>query len=474
MANLCNNLITGRQLRAARVLAGLTQRSLGAALGVDERQVRFWERRHHSKPSGARHHMLLVAITFATEALTSGPVSSASRHASRREAFAESSRRNAEVLQAMSMSERMADAWALMNADQLQSQQRASDVAGALGALSKVLRMMLQSAVLGLGAYLVIQQQATAGVIIAAAILTSRALAPVELAIAHWKGFVAARQSWQRLKEALGALPARPALLHLPSASKSLSVEAVSVVPPGSQTVIVKDVSFRLEAGQALGVIGPSASGKSTLARSLVGAWAAAKGKVRLDDAALEQWPFELLGAQIGYLPQTVELFDETIALNIARFDREAEAARIIEAATAAGVHELVQRMPDGYQTRIGEGGAALSAGQRQRIGLARALYGNPFLVVLDEPNSNLDADGDAALTEAILRVRARGGIVIVIAHRPSALAAVDLVLVLADGKVQTLGPKEEVMARALRPVGPSPKPTGPLKVVTAAAGGEV
>ena len=239
----------------------------------------------------------------------------------------------------------------------------------------------------------------------------------------------------------------------------SLSVEGVAAMPPGTNKVVVQDVAFPLKAGNGLGIIGPSASGKSSLARMLVGVWTPMRGKVRLDGAALEQWSSEALGRHIGYLPQDVELFAGTVAQNIARFEPDARPEGHHCGRAGAGVHELILRLPEGYETQIGEGGKALSAGQRQRIALARALYGEPFLVVLDEPNSNLDAEGEQALTEAVLGVRARGGICIVIAHRPSALAGVDHVLVMAEGKVQAFGPKDEVLSKVLRPSRPGPPP---------------
>jgi len=366
-----------------------------------------------------------------------------------------------EVLEAMAMTPRLAARWEAANEGYINANQRASDVAATLGAFSRVLRMMLQSGVMAVGAYLVIFQEATPGVIIAGSILTSRALAPVDLAIAHWRGFVAARQSWTRLSQLVGRLAAEREPMALPAPSKSLTVEAVSVAPPGQQNLVVRDVAFRVEAGQALGIIGPSASGKSSLARALVAVWQPARGKVRIDGAALEQWPD--LGRHIGYLPQDVELFDGTIAENIARFELEPDPVAIVAAAQAADVHELIVRLPDGYETAIGEGGMALSAGQRQRVALARALYRDPFLVVLDEPNSNLDAEGDEALTEAIVGVRKRMGILVVIAHRPSALTAVDLVLAMANGQAQAFGPKEEVLRKVLRPAA---KPSA-LKVVS-------
>ena len=411
--------------------------------------------------------LLLVSLTLLTHVFTRGPAKATVEHASARNGRAEASRRNAEVVQALGMTQRMAAGWSEANARYQASQQRAADIAGGFGALSKVLRMVLQSAVLALGAYLVIQQQATAGVIIASSILTARALAPVELAIAHWKGFIGSRQSWRRLAHLLDLLPQANTPMPLPRPSASLAVESVSAAPPSTQKLVVQDVSFALKAGSGLGVIGPSASGKSSLARALVGVWSTLRGKVRLDGAALTQWDPEQLGRHIGYLPQDVELFAGTVAQNIARFDPDADADRIIAAAKAAGVHDLILRLPEGYETQIGEGGAALSAGQRQRVALARALYGDPFLVVLDEPNSNLDAEGEQALTQAILGVRARGGIVVVVAHRPSALAGCDLVLVMADGKAQAFGPKDEVLSKVVR----QPNVPTPLKVVNSPGG---
>ena len=395
--------------------------------------------------------LLLICLTLLTELKTRGPARDTVTLGQKRNALAEAARRNAEVLQALGMRSRLGAVWGETNDRYMESQQRTSDVAGGFGAVSKVIRMALQSAVLGLGAYLVIRQEVTAGVIIASSILTARALAPVELAIANWKGFVAARQSWRRLSELMKALPAEDDRMALPAPRATLSVEGISSAAPGTQRLAVVDASFTLRAGQGLGVIGPSASGKSSLVRTIVGVWAPMRGKVRVDGAALDQWPSDDLGRHIGYLPQDVELFAGTVAENIARFEPGADSADIIKAAKAAGVHDLILRLPEGYETQIGEGGAMLSAGQRQRVALARALYRDPFLVVLDEPNSNLDGEGEQALTEAILGIRARGGIVIVVAHRPSALAGVDHVLMLAEGRVQGFGPKEEVLARVLR-----------------------
>ena len=409
---------------------------------------------------------MLVSLTLLTDRLTCARTKESTGQIAQRNALAEASRRNAEVLQAMGMRGRLAARWAEANDSYMTTQRRAADVAGGFGSASKVLRMVLQSAVLGVGGYLVIQQEASAGIIIAGAILTSRALAPVELTIAHWKGLVAARQSWKRLQQHWAQLPAEQEKTPLPPPRKALAVEAVSVAPPGEQHVVVQEASFALKPGQGVGIVGPSASGKSSLVRAIVGVWVSVRGKVRLDGAALEQWSSEALGRHIGYLPQDVELFAGTVAQNIARFEPAPDAEAMIAAAGAAGVNEMVLRLPNGYDTQIGEGGAALSAGQRQRIALARALYRDPFLVVLDEPNSNLDADGDQALTQAILGVRARGGIVIVVAHRTSALAGVDQLIVMAEGRVQAFGPKDALLAKMAQP---RPGPV-PLKVVTEGA----
>jgi PrtD family type I secretion system ABC transporter len=408
--------------------------------------------------------LVLVGITILTETRTRGPAKAFSRLAVSRSALASEGRRNAEVLQAMGMRRQAALRWQDINGKYLAAHELASDTASGLGGLSKIFRSILQSLVLAVGAVLVINQESTAGIIIAGSILTARALAPVEVAIANWKGFIAARQSGHRLDRLLKLLPEEEKPLALPAPSETLVIEQLYVAAPDSEKQIVTDVSFQLRSGQAVGIIGPSGSGKSTLARALVGVWPCVRGRIRLDNAALDHWSSDALGKHIGYLPQDVELFDGSIAVNIARFDVQATPAGVLEAARTAGAHELILSLPDGYSTQIGEGGLALSAGQRQRIGLARAFYGNPFLVVLDEPTSNLDSDGEDALTEAILSTRRRGGIVAVIAHRPKALDGVDHVLVIGDGRVQSFGPKEEVLRKVLR--------AAPLKVVADRQGG--
>jgi ATP-binding cassette subfamily C protein len=411
---------------------------------------------------------LLFGLTLLAEARTKGPTQIAGGHAAIRSSLAEATRRNAEVLQAMGFGQRVAKRWSATNAEYLDAHTKASDVAGTLGTISKILRMVLQSGVLAIGAYLVIHQQATGGIMIASSIMMSRALAPIELAIAHWKGFVAARQGWSRLTRLLELLPEDRTSVVLPPPTRLLAVKGLSIAPPGVPKTVVRDATFALAAGSGLGIIGPSASGKSSLARTLAGVWSPVSGTVRLDGATLNQWEEEELGQHIGYLPQDVQLFDGTIAETIARFQPDAPSEKILSAARTAGVHDLIVRLPDGYETRIGEAGSALSAGQRQRIALARALYGDPFLVVLDEPNSNLDAEGEAGLTAAIQAIRDRNGIAIVVAHRPSALASLDQVLAMANGQVRAFGPKHEVLDKATR----SLTNAVPLKVVPATEGG--
>jgi ATP-binding cassette, subfamily C, type I secretion system permease/ATPase len=395
--------------------------------------------------------IVLCALTILTEVYTRDSTKQLLGLGVSRNNLADMSRRNAEALVAMGMTRRLANRWRQANRKYIASQQQTSDIAGGFASTSKVLRMVLQSAVLAVGAYLVINQQATAGIIIAGSILSARALAPVDLAIANWKGFVAARQSWRALNQLLTGFPASSEPMSLESPCKSLMVETASVAPPGGQRLVTSDINFVLQAGSGLGIIGPSGSGKSSLARMLVGVWQPARGKIRLDGASYDQWAPEALGKHIGYLPQDVELLSGNIAENIARFAINPKPEAVIAAAKAAGVHDLIVRMPEGYGTPIGDQGTLLSAGQAQRIALARALYGDPFLVVLDEPNSNLDAEGDEALTGAILGVRRRNGIVVVVAHRPSAIAGLDLILAMAHGRQIEFGPKDETLAKVLK-----------------------
>ncbi|MHC5654739.1 type I secretion system permease/ATPase [Stappia sp. ICDLI1TA098] len=435
--------------------------------------------------------LVLVALTLVTDMLSRGPTRDAMRHGMTRNALMEASRRNAESVWAMGMAGRLAGRWQQANAAYLAANRRAGDVAGGLGGASRSFRMMLQSAILGVGAWLAIQQEVSPGVMIASSIMMGRALSPVDLAIGSWKPFLMATQSWARLKELLVLVPAGRELMPLPAPESELKAEAVTIVPPGARKPTVAGVGFTVSAGSALGIVGPSGSGKSSLARALVGAWDVANGKVRLDGASLSHWDGEALGRHIGYLPQGIDLFDGTIAENIARLVPGAEPAAVVAAARAAGAHDMILRLEEGYETQVGEAGSALSAGQRQRIGLARALFGDPFLVVLDEPNANLDAEGEAAVTAAIEGVRARGGIAVVIVHRPGALGAVDLVLMMDAGRARAFGPRDEVLAKVARPSHAAPavaqkggfgapvatgfrpmgRPLAPFRVVSGASG---
>jgi ATP-binding cassette subfamily C protein len=355
----------------------------------------------------------------------------------------------------MGLGGRITSRWEKVNEQYLGDQLSMGDASTGIGSVSKVLRLLLQSGILGLGAFLAIKGELSPGALIAGSIVLSRALAPIEIAISNWKGFVGMRQSMQRLDQILAALPDKEVATALPRPSRVLEVKDLSVAPPGESIPAISAVTFSLQSGDGLGVIGPSAAGKSTLIRALVGAWAPLPrgGSVRLDGATLDQWSPEAIGRDIGYLPQDIELFDGTVAENISRLDPQPSSDAVIAAAQLAGIHDMIVHLPDGYETRIGDAGTKLSAGQRQRLGLARALYGDPFLVVLDEPNSNLDTQGDMALTGAIRSVRERGGIVVVVAHRPSALAGLDKVLALAKGQVQAFGPRDEVLKSVLQPL---------------------
>ena len=410
--------------------------------------------------------LVLMVLTYLTNRSTQASAKQVHEFGSQRSTQMAAAQRNAEVIEAMGMGEDLARAWSTSNDNYRHTYRRNSDTANAYATISKIFRIALQSGVLAAGAILVIENQASGGIIIASSILTSRALAPVEQAIGNWRGFVQAQQSWKRLKQMLQALPEAAVPLALPKPQKNVVVEGLTAGPPGKQEIIVSGVSFTIEAGSALGVIGPSASGKSSMVRALTGIWPVYRGSVRLDGAALDQWDEAARGRNVGYLPQDIELFSGTVAQNIARFQPDATAEAIIDAARMAGVHDLILKLPNGYDTEIGAGGSMLSAGQRQRIALARALYGDPFLVILDEPNSNLDADGENALTDAIIRIRKRGGIAIVVAHRPSALAGVDLVLMMKDGRAAAFGIKEQILSKILRPQGVAPERPASLKIV--------
>ena len=388
--------------------------------------------------------VILLTLTFLTESRSRAPTRAMTQDAGLRAAVAELARRSSETVVAMGMAATLAERWQRVNDRYLAAAARASDVVGTYGSVSKILRLLLQSAMLGLGAYLVIRQELTAGAMIAASIMMGRALAPIEVAIANWRSLTAARLSMQRLSTVLAQVPSSRSSVTLPKPTCSLDVEHIAVVAPNGRNVIVADVNFQLVAGEVLAVLGPSGAGKTSLVRNLIGVWRPGRGKVRLDGASLDQWDEEALGKHIGFVSQSVEFFDGTIAENIARMSLDA----ILHAGRAADAHDMILRLPAGYDTRIGDASTALSAGQRQRIALARALYGDPFLVVLDEPNSNLDSEGDIALQNAIRGLKARGAIVVIIAHRPTVLEQCDKVLILANGAQHAFGPRDTILRR--------------------------
>ncbi|WFE87413.1 type I secretion system permease/ATPase [Roseibium porphyridii] len=402
---------------------------------------------------GAAGALVITILIGLNELMSRGPSEEAAGQAGKRSAEVEIGQRNSEVVTAMGMQSALTSKWDDQNNEYLSTQRRAADRTGVFGTAIKTIRFVLQSAILGVGAWLAIQQEITPGVMIAASIMTSRALSPIEQAVAQWRGFVASRQALKRLREVLLIADDEPEKMDLPIPTQKLTAEQVFCGPFGEAMPFVQNVSLELSAGDGLGIIGPSGSGKSTFARALVGATPSLKGVIRFDGSELGQWPSAKRGDFIGYLPQDLQLFDGTIADNIARFGAEASSEKIIEAAKLADVHDLIVSLPEGYNTVIGRSGRLLSAGQRQRIALARALYGNPFLVVLDEPNSNLDAEGEGALTNAIKAMRDKGSIVVVIAHRPSAIATVDKILCLKEGKMVGFGPKEDVLKQVVQPV---------------------
>jgi len=368
------------------------------------------------------------------------------RQLMRSQKIADSSYRQSDSIVAMGMSQNILAQWRAAKNESAQLHTTGSDRAGGYSATTKAFRMFLQSAILGLGCALAVVQIITPGAMIAASIIMGRALAPIQMAIGQWKGFLNARGAYNRLNKFYQAVPVTEDSLQLPDPTGHITLQNVTAAPPNANTAILHNLSFEIRAGQSIGVIGPSASGKSTLAKLLVGIWMPQRGSVRLDGATYEQWNREILGPHIGYLPQDVALFDGSIKDNIARFDPQATDEVIISAAKNADVHEMILQMPNGYETLIGKGNLILSGGQVQRVALARALYGNPKLLVLDEPNANLDAEGDKALTNAIVGCRKRGSTVIVMTHRPSAIEAVDTILVLRAGKIEDFGPKKRVL----------------------------
>lgn len=392
--------------------------------------------------------IVLLSLTLCSELLLRKPSRQAAQRLASRWELSEAGRRNADSLRAMGMqtgfAKRIETAHEQYSAENL----RSSNLTATFTAIAKIFRLALQSGMLALGALLVIDQLASAGAIIAASVLTSKALAPIEMATGQWRNFISARQSARRLQDTFNRIRPEAAEMQLPVPSRSLSVAGLAVAAPGDGKMLVQNVSISLFSGQAVGIIGPSGSGKSSLGRALTGAWPAYKGTIRLDGAELTQWDSDRLGPSIGYLAQNVELFAGTVADNIGRFSPSATPEKIMEAAKVANVHELILSLPNGYDTQVGTGGGTLSGGQRQRIGLARALYGNPFLIVLDEPNSNLDAEGEEALTSAVMAARQKGAIVIVIAHRANMLKVVDHVLVVNNGTMTAFGPRDEVLGK--------------------------
>ncbi len=391
--------------------------------------------------------LVLLILAMATELVSRKPLFEAARMSNISTTFASVNFRNAEAIEAMGMLNNVRSHWYPKHEQFLKLQTKASGRAGVIQASSKFFRLTFQSAILGLGAYLAIQQIITPGMMIAASILMGRALSPVDMAIGTWKQFVSARDSYKRLEELIRAFPEREKGMSLPVPKGRLSVSNVVVVPPGSTQQVLRGVNLEAFPGEPIAIIGPSGAGKSTLARTIVGLWPPLMGSVRLDGAETYKWNKEELGQYVGYLPQDIELLNGTIADNIARFG-EIQSERVIKAAQAAGIHEIVLQFPKGYDTPIGEGGVILSAGQRQRVALARALYGDPVLIVLDEPNSNLDEAGEIALVNALMQLKSAKKTIFVITHRTLILSVVDKVLLLANGTIQLYGPRDEVLMR--------------------------
>lgn len=389
--------------------------------------------------------LVLVLLAILNERLTHVPLVQAASYQQQSAQLAGSHLHNAESIQAMGMLDALRQRWFTLHSRFLVLQNRASDTSAVISAISKALRLCLQSLVLGLGALLVIEGQMTPGMMIAGSILMGRVLSPIDQLIAVWKQWSGAQLAYKRLDSLLRECPEPAPRMALPAPTGRLDVELLSAGPPGKRVATVQQVSFSLAAGEVLGVLGNSGSGKSTLARVLVGVWSPLAGSVRLDGAELQRWEREALGPHIGYLPQNIELLRGSIAENIARF-APLDGHKVVEAARQAGVHDLILRLPQGYDTRLGEEGADLSGGQKQRIALARALYGGPSLIVLDEPNSNLDASGEAALASAIIQMKALGRTVVLVTHRSAALAQADKLLVLGEGRVQAFGPAAQVM----------------------------
>ncbi len=390
--------------------------------------------------------VLLVSIALLNQVFSRRPQQEATVASHHANMMSEEIRNEAEIIQAMGMRGAAFGRWQSARGQALDKTISATDVGGSFTTLTKTLRLFLQSAMLGLGAYLVLQGEVTPGAMIAGSILLGRALAPVELALGQWAMVQRAMKGWRSLSDLLTKVPPEEQRTSLPKPAAKLEVQALTIVPPGGQAPLLRNASFRLEPGQALGVIGPSGSGKSTLARALTGVWRPAAGSVRLDGAALDQYEPDVLGQHIGYLPQRVQLFEGTLAQNIARLAGEPDSAKVVEAAKKAAAHDMIVALPDGYDTKVTAVGGKLSGGQMQRIALARALYDDPVIVILDEPNSNLDNDGSVALNRAIKQLKAEGKGVLIMAHRPAAIQECDLLLVVDKGACTAFGPKDKVL----------------------------
>lgn len=389
--------------------------------------------------------VILVALAWYNEAATGSLHALSGKLGANAGHYAGTTLRNAEVINALGMLDAMRGRWQAKQGEYLAVLGEVNDRSAMIGGAVRFFRMVLQSGILGFGAYLVLQNQLTPGGMIAASILLGRALAPVDLAIGVWRQVVSAREAFARLNGLLAAHPAARQQLTLPRPQGAIAVEGLQVAAPGRREAILKGLAFQVGAGKTIGIIGPSASGKSTLARALVGVWPPLSGAVRIDGADIAHWNRSELGPCLGYLPQDVELFDGTVAENIARFG-EIVSERVVEASRRAGVHDLILHLPQGYETQIGEGGVTLSGGQRQRIALARAMYGDPVLVVLDEPNANLDEAGDAALVAAIRSLKAQRCTVFVVTHRANLLTETDAVMVMAEGRIQAFGPSADLI----------------------------
>ena len=394
---------------------------------------------------------LLIIVTILNQVMTRGPVLNANNAVAQAEQFSEQIRTEAEMVRSMGMQGAAFTRWNGARTRALSASVSSSDWSGGFTTLSKTFRLFLQSAMLGLGAYLVLNAGLTPGAMIASSILLGRALAPIDLAVGQWASIQRAMKGWTNLSDLLATVPVEADRMPLPIPKAKLSVQQLTVVPPGEKTASLRVVSFEVSPGEALGVIGPSGSGKTTLARALTGVWRPAGGKIRLDGASLDQYDPDILGQHVGFLPQRVQLFDGTIADNIARLSAEPDAAKIIEAAKKAAAHDMILKLPDGYDTRVTAGGGRLSGGQIQRVGLARAMYGDPVLLILDEPNSNLDNEGSQALNKAIRQMKADGKSILIMAHRPAAIEECDKLLVLDMGARRAYGPRDEVLKEVLQ-----------------------